>query len=267
MSVVAADLVYYGAANHQETDAGTPQGGAIDLTVRVVPNDAAEFNLTSGADTITVVSDNAGDTTQTVTVTGRLASGVIDTEALALNGTTPVVGAKTFERILKLVLDAAITGIVTVSETSGAATIVTYPASTAVRTFRRLFYDAAAEASGGSTKEYYEKVFIKNENATNALLGVTVKENADPETDISFALEDAVDDSGTSTNRITIPTASEIGASGFSSADKVLSTETDASTADLGAGEAIGVWVNATLPAGEPATKSTWTLEITGTTT
>ena len=67
--------------------------------------------------TLTVVSSNAGDTTQTLTIENE---GAGATEAIALNGTTPVVGAVSFADIDSFRLDLETLGDVTVTFTVGA---------------------------------------------------------------------------------------------------------------------------------------------------
>jgi len=59
---------------------------------------------------VSVVSSNAGDTTQTVTVTGTDYYGQTQTETIALNGTTSVDGDKTFKTITQVAVSAALTG-------------------------------------------------------------------------------------------------------------------------------------------------------------
>jgi hypothetical protein len=130
-------------------------------------------------------------------------------------------------------------------------------------TVRRPFYNVSADVEGGSERNYYEKVFLKNTNAANSLLGMSVTEEADPSTKITFALEDAVDDNGTSDDRVTAPAG--IGAAGFTSDAKTLDDE--AGTADLAADSAIGVWLKLTLSAGDAATKTTYTIGTSGSTT
>lgn len=263
MSLSASDLVVYGSANMQESDSGT-QGGAIDTTTIIVFADSSLANTLN--DTLEVLSSNAGDTTQTVTVTGRNSGGSIVSENFSLNGTTVVNGATTFERILKIVVSASHSGTITVRKATGDTTVASIP--TGVLTIRRPFYNVSAEASCGSTVNYYEKMFVKNENGTNALLGATFADGGgDSNNYITFALEDAVNDNGTSTNRITSPSASTIGTNGFTSSSKTLAAETDAATADLVAGASIGFWLKMTLPAGSAAGKDTWTLTSSGTTT
>ena len=66
------------------------------------------------ARTINVDSTDAGDTTQTVTVTGTDYWGQAQTEAIALNGTTAVAGQKAFKTITAVAVSALLTGDLTV---------------------------------------------------------------------------------------------------------------------------------------------------------
>lgn len=59
---------------------------------------------------ITVVSSNAGDTTQTVTVTGTDYYGQAQTSRLTLSGTTTVTGNKAFKTITQVAVSGALTG-------------------------------------------------------------------------------------------------------------------------------------------------------------
>ena len=275
MSVVASDIVIYGAANIQETDSGT-MGGAIATTVRYIFDDATLANdptASAGDGTLKAVSSSASDITQVITVTGRNAGGSIVTDTFTLNGTTVVAGGSgtVFERILKAVITSgsAHVGSLTISDSTGGAGIgnTILVLGPTVTTIRRPFYNVSADVSGGSSRDFYEKVFVKNNNGTNALLNATFIETADPTTNVTFALEDAVNDSNTSTNRVTAPTVGDLGAAGFDSASKTLASQTDAGTTDLAAGAAIGIWLKLTLAAGAAAAKSTYTLGVSGSTT
>lgn len=251
MNVSASDIVIYGSANMPEVD-GATAGGAIDTTVRVLPDSASLYNTLN--DTVEVLSSASGDTTQTVTVYGRNSGGTIISEVINLNGTTVANGATTFERIEKIVVSGTHTGTITVRKATGDNLIVSIEPG--VLTIRRPFYDVSADVSGGSQRKYYEKVFVKNNNGTNALLGATIQENSDPSNKTAFALAGSVNDSGSVANRQTAP-----GGLTFNSSDKTVPGT------DLAAGSAIGVWFELTLPAGDPATKTTYTLRITGSTT
>lgn len=251
MAVSSTDIVVYGSANMPEADTGTA-GGAIDTTTKIVFTDIA------AADTVAVSSDNAGDTTQTVTVTGRTSAGSVVSEELSLNGTTRVTGSQTFERILKIVVSGSHTGTITVTRNNASTYTQIATLESGILTARRLFYAATAEASGGSSKDFYEKVFVKNTHATLSLLGAQITEQADPGANITFDLEDAVDDNNSTTNRVTAPTG-------------MLGTFTGAAKnvpgTDLAAGDAIGVWLKLTLAAGASPGKNSYTLRTSGSST
>jgi hypothetical protein len=251
MSISASDIIYYASANMPENNTGA-SGGAIDTTSRVV------FTDISTTDNITVISDAAGDNSQTVTIYGRDASGAIVNEALSLNGTSRVTGAQLFERILKIVVSAPHTGTITVTRDNSPTFTVIATIESGVLTIRRLFYDAASDVSGGSARDFYEKIFIKNTHATLALNSAVVKEQADPTGFITFDLEDAKNDNNSVANRLSAPTGM-LGT--FTNADK------NVPTTSLAPGDRIGVWLKLSLAAGESAAKSTYTVRITGTST
>ena len=66
------------------------------------------------ARTVNVDSTNAGDTTQTVTVTGTDYWGQAQTETIALNGLTAVAGQKSFKTITAVAVSALLAGNLTV---------------------------------------------------------------------------------------------------------------------------------------------------------
>ncbi len=254
MSVVASDLIIYGAANIAEDDVST-QGGAIDTAVRYVFDDSALANTLN--DTLEVLSSSGSDTTQSVTVTGRNTAGSIITEVFNLNGVTVQNGVVTFERILKIVMSATAVGTVTVRKATGDTTIAAIePGVTSVR---RPFYDVSSDVSGGSSRDFYEKIFIKNTNGVNALLAAIVKENADTLSKITFDLEDAVNDNNSTASRLNTTPTGMLGS--FDNADK------NVPGTDLAPGAAIGVWMKLTLAAGDAPQKGTWTVQIDGSTT
>ncbi len=249
MTIVAADLVAYGCANHAEDDTAT-QGGAIDLTVTI------GMTFLAANDTVDVVSDNAGDTTQTVTVTGRVVGGAIETEVFTLAGTTPQTGSKTFERVLKIVKSATTTGTITIDRSSAGPNVATQlPAILETRT---MFYDAA---STGSPKSLYEKVFFKNENGTDTLTNSEMELTLEPTAadDYLMAVEDAVDDTGTSTNRVSAP-------AGVSTFRQASVAEPIPGGGDLAAGEFIGVWMQLDLATDNAGFVDDFTLQLDGTT-
>lgn len=247
MPIAATDLKFFQSANNPEDDAGV-SGGAI-ATAGIV-----EFTDIAATDSITMISD--GVDTRTVTVTGRLASGAIDSEALVLNGATRVVGVKLFERILKIVLsasDAARTVTVTRNNTPTFTVIATLGPN--ITSSRRLFYNSASAAS---QKIRYEKSFAKNTHATLTLNSAILKLTADPSATIRIALATAKDDVGSVANRLTLP-------AGLTFVDD--NVIANVPTGLLNAAEAIGVWIEQTLAANAAPVKSTFSIELSGTTT
>jgi len=59
---------------------------------------------------LTAVSSNVGDTTQTLTVYGTDANDNLQGEIITLNGTTAVAGVKTFKRVYRIAVSAALVG-------------------------------------------------------------------------------------------------------------------------------------------------------------
>lgn len=244
MPIIAADLILLGSLNRPEDDL-TTSGGGIDITHRPVFTQWAANNVAE------VLSDGAD--VRTVTVTGRLASGAIDTEAIVLTGATPVAGAKVWERKLKTELSAT-DGARTVSVREGVsgpvrATIVPDEQDRSI-----LFINAQSEA-GATTR--YEKAFWKNTHATLSLTTATVDLTADPSANIEFGLAVAKDDSTSVANRKTVP-----GGVSFFDDNNAQSVP----SGQLDAGEAIGVWFKLLLSASEAAAKSTFTTQLAGAT-
>jgi hypothetical protein len=73
MPIASSDLVAYSSANVPEDDTST-SGGAIATTSQ------PDVQQMAANDTLSVVSSNAGDTTKKVNVTGRSATGAIQSE-------------------------------------------------------------------------------------------------------------------------------------------------------------------------------------------
>ena len=247
MAITAAELKAYGSLNMPESDT-TTSGGGIDTTCMI------EFADLAVNDVVRAVSTNAGDTTQTAAVTGRTAAGAIVTDNIALNGTTPVAGTTTFQRVLKIILSATAAGTVTVERnTTPFDDVIAIP--TGVTKVRRLFYDSASEA--GATARY-EKVFFKNTNATLTLNAAKTQLTADPSAKIKIANATTVSDTGSVANRKTLP-------AGLTWVDDNVAQDVPGQA--LAAGAAIGVWAELSLTAGDSPLDSTFTLELSGTTT
>ena len=255
MSVSSSDLKFYAALNPSESN-GTTVGGGIDVQSRVVFDSATLANTLN--DTVEILSSSASDTSsKTCTIYGRNTAGSIINEVIALNGTTPVSGATTFERILKIVLSETCVGNITVREATGNTAVAILEVG--LLSIRRLGYNISADISSGSTRYYHEKIFGKNTNGTNSLLTATVKEEADASGLVDFDLESSVNGTNTTSTRLSAPSSGMLGS--FSNAEKSVPGS------DLAAGSAVGIWVRISLPAGQAPAKSTWQVSLNGSTT
>lgn len=245
MSVVAGDLIKFQSAVHADDDDDANVGGAINTAGRL------DQLVLAAADDLEALSDNAGDTTQTITVVGRNAAGEIVTEGPhTLTGTTPVaMGATVFERVLKVTLSASAAGTVTLRRGSAGATVVTLPPG--ITSQRSLFYDSASEAT---EVPRYEKETWRNGNGTNTLNAAKFKLTADPQARVKIGVENS--DNQTTADRLTAP-------SGVTFVDD--GVEIDITS--LAAGADKGLWIEQRLPADDPAFLSTFTTELAGTTT
>ena len=240
-----ADLTLFLAASRPEDDVST-SGGARATTWRPLDD-----QLTSN-DTIRVRSSSAGDT-RNVTITGRLATGAIDTEVLALNGTANVDGAKTFERILKIEAASAdgarTVTVVNTAEDDFATTIEPDHIGRMIN-----FYAAASEASPVDREE---KVFAHND-AADDLNDATVDLTSDPATKLKFGVVAAKDDSTSITDRLT------------QTFSRTMFDDNNAQAVPsgvLGAGEAIGVIIEQELLAADSPVKDSYQVTIAGTST
>ncbi len=124
----------------------------IETQATIKAATAGNFSNQPANDSVTVVSDAAGDTTQTVTIYGTTNGAsplLIVSEVITLNGTTPVVSAKVnWGLVLAVVISAAHTGTVTVSETSGGLAITTLASGTLSKGYNAV--DAADQNAFGS---------------------------------------------------------------------------------------------------------------------
>ncbi len=250
MAITSTDLVCYAAASMPDADTGT-NGGAID-TLRYV-----DFTQIAANDDIEVISSSASDT-QNCTITARDASGSVVTETKALTGLTAAIFSTlgVVERVLTVELASVSIGTVTVRRSVAGTTLRALPAGK--RGFMMLFRKAASDPS--LQKDFYAKVFWKNEHATLALLGATVKQNADPDSRITHLIAGAVNDTATTADRVTAPASGDTkDPDTFDDSDKAVPG------ADLAAGAAIGVWLRLRLPAADPPHRTTYTTEISGT--
>lgn len=248
-AIAVTDAVLYCAQSHPTTDAGIV-GGAIDPLMRATFTDIA-------TDDAEVLSDNPSDTTQSMTIKGRLAGGSVVTETRTLNGTTAVIFSTlgVFERVEEVRLSGPAAGNVTLRRSVGGATIGVIPAGEIG--FRRIFFNAYPHPT--ASKDYYEKVFYKNNHVSTPLQNVSITQSADPGALITFTLAASIDDSGTTTSRTTVPSTTITNPDTFDDTAKAVSGA-------LGPGEAIGIWLKMTLTAAIASFENTYTVGLTAST-
>ena len=97
-------------------DPGTSEPVMVEGQYRFEHMRSYEVNQPTATGTLTVVSSDAADTSQTLTIEN---DGAAVTEGLALNGTTPVIGATSFADIDSFRLSAECEGDITVTFTNG----------------------------------------------------------------------------------------------------------------------------------------------------
>lgn len=88
--------------------------GNLTLNGALVTGGVAVFDVPR---CVEIDSSDAGDTTQTATVTGTDFYGLPQTETIAFNGTTAVAGAKAFATVTQVAISAALTGNATCGTT------------------------------------------------------------------------------------------------------------------------------------------------------
>ncbi len=359
MSVLPSDIVAYGSANMPEAD-GVTIGGAADFTKRIAFYDVSPNGF------VDVVSSSASDMAVKMQVQGRDASGATQTSAAAtLNGTTPVTGAQSFERLLAAVITGGAIGALSnpggtaaigdVAVYAHAAVISAHTAQTgsanhagitpalfklqagdgasvsagqiiritsgtgpnqlrqiiatsgygadivavsrdwgtvpdntstynilqgmlfeilpnAVTAITRCFSTAVADIPTGSSRTYYEKVFVVNNNTGTTLIGAQIEIASETPTLPAGALLDialctGLNDTNTTSNRQTAPAS---GAGSFVTQPALVSVAGAGnlpSGAAPNAAGAQGVWLRLTLPAGTAAYKGSADLRAQGTTT
>jgi hypothetical protein len=244
MPITSSDLVLYNSANMPTDDTST-SGGAIDTLRRPV------FTQMTANAQLALVS--SGSDTRQVTITGRRADGTYTSETVTLNGTTEVLTTNTYERLLRAEASAThASNTITIRQGSGGSTLATIPPNE--RGVTAMFINSASESSAVNR---YEKVFFRNNHASLTLQSAKVTLTADPASKIFIGLATSKDDSGSVTNRRTAP-------SGITFVDDNVAVDVPGGT--LEAGSAIGVWVRQSLAANDSPVRSTFTLQVSGTT-
>ncbi len=100
----------------------------IDAAAELITElDSTYLQLTSGSDTLEVVSSDSSDTTQTVTITGTNSSEKVST-TFELNGDVAICDAQIFEYIDQVSVDAECVGTITIRRSTNDVFITSIPA-------------------------------------------------------------------------------------------------------------------------------------------
>jgi len=243
MPIAASDLLLQGAAS-RPTDDATTSGGARDAANK------PEFTQLTGNSVVAAISDGAD--VRTLTVTGRNTAGAVVSDVITLTGAVEAVGVVTFERIQRAVLSGADGArTVTVRQGAGGATRATLGPN--VTSVSMLFQNAASETGAVNR---YEKTFWLNNHGSLTLNSASVKLTADPAARIRIGLAATKGDTATVSNRKTAP-------GGITFVDDNVSQSVPGTTLEAATG--IGVWVAQELLAADSPIRSTYTLELSGT--
>lgn len=249
MPLSTGEIQFYGANMHPNADQVGGVGGAINSGIRITFNDISSNGV------VEAISTSASDI-YNVVVSGRDSAGILQGETLTLNGVTPVTGAQAFSRINLVTTTGTPVGIIRVRKSSDDVTIAEISGS--IRTVRRLFINATANAAGGAARQFYEKIFIRNDNLTTALLNASLVESSDPPGVVEFAFESGYNGSNSGTGRLdTVPSSMASGS--FDSTTKSFPGATN-----LGPSSGVGVWVRMTIAGGASATGFAWSCQVNG---
>jgi len=93
---------------------------------------------------VSIVSSNAGDTTQTATVYGTDLYGIAVTETITFNGTTTVNGKKAFLKVTRVAISAALAG----NGSVGSTDILGLPFAASSRNYVMTAYNGAQVTTG-----------------------------------------------------------------------------------------------------------------------
>lgn len=234
-AVTGADIVVYGSLNYQTTDVGTPQGGVIALSTKIITI-PVQFGR------VEIRSSSALDRDQYYLIEGFLRGGYPTSQILPLSGLAIVSTTKNIAvmRISKI-SGSPLVGQVTVQVNSQDIGILDRDphGSIEVLELRRLFYQTYGVRD--SNKMFYEKVFIRNNHPQLTLTHINISQAIDEDETIEFAFDNTVNGASTSISRISRP--EDIPAAQFTDIPRVIP--------DIAPGEAIGMWLRIVVPQGQ----------------
>lgn len=247
MSIVAADLIACLPVNIVNDDAHL-SGGMAEPVLAMRPG----YTQWSAPAVMAVVSTSAGDVNDLL-ISGRTADGAYVQETITLTGLVEKLSTTVWERILDFQYNTIAAGAISIKQGSGGTLRYTIPIGEkgASALFKKSF-------SSSSILIRYDKIFFKNLHATITLQSSTVTLTADPDARIRMGVHTSYNDSAGIANRLTAP-------AGITFVDDSVAQNLPLSGA-FAAGSKIGVWLEENLPAGDGPHKSTFTIQLSGTT-
>ena len=261
MAVTANDIVIYGSAVMPTGDTALP-GGAINTGIKMTFTD---MSVNTG---LSVSSNGASDSFQ-VSVTGRNAGGSIVTDTFLVNNTLARVSgdsATQFNRILRAVVSSGShTGTISIEQNDTPTYSDLATMEIGINNIYRPFYNVSSAV--GNAKEYFEKVFVKNNSSTNNLLSASVSESGEIgfSGKITFDLSATGSDDGqSSNNRRGPPPATQLLSGTTGSWDD---NTKNVVGGDLIQGSGQGIWMRLLLPTAESSDSGIYAFTIAGNTT
>lgn len=262
MAATSDNIRFHLSANRPEGDTGT-SGGARDATMQLLL--AANADIGGAGAKVDFVSTSASDT-QNVTVAGYGAGGAWLTETIALTGTANKQTTNTYLYVCKIQLASVAIGTITCAQFGALSNVIhTIPAGE--KGAARLFLGAVANAAGGASKVLYEKVYVGNNHATDAIIAATFAISVDSASELAGALEKAANAQVTGgTESVAARTTEPTGGGSYTWGELTTPAAVgDAGDGNLTAGEYQGVWLRLTLAAGRAPTQATgYTLTVAG---
>jgi hypothetical protein len=248
MSLTAADIKVF-ASQYTPTSDTDISGGPINSGIRVVFTDIV------ATDKVEASSTNAGDVGD-LRITGRSSTGELAYDTLSMLGTNPVTGIQNFERILYMGYDDPTPHVGTITIRDDATEAIIGTLEPKVSGLRRIYWDATANPIFGSTKAFYEKIFIMNTHPSESLLDAQVEEIPSGfYTNVTFGLENTLQSPQTISNRLAVPT----GVSSYGNGPTDIPQFGVLPPLDYQ-----GMWIRMSVTGGTPATNSFYMFKVIG---
>lgn len=115
--------------------------GNLTITGALASGGVATFDVPRA---VSVTSSNAGDTTQTATVTGKDAYGITLVETIAFNGAATISGKKAFKSVSRVAISAALAG----NGSAGTTDVIGLPFAATSRNYVQSAYNGAQVTTG-----------------------------------------------------------------------------------------------------------------------